>query len=107
MAIAAIQTEFPDMMFVAERNGLRPRVMHLGYIGGLIHDVYGVSQDRNQDHRAVNADARDGVRAAMKDLCHTCRPRGDTPRCTVWTVLAPLCRPQIGPQFIARNGALD
>src|SRR5690349_1876049 len=76
MAITAIQTEFTDMMFVAERDGLRPRVMHLGYVGGLIHDVYGISQDRDENDRAVNADTRDGVRTAMKDLCHTCRPRG-------------------------------
>lgn len=76
MAITAIQSEFPNVMFVAEGDGLGPCVMRLGHIGCLIHDVYGVAQNRNQDYRAVNTDARDGIRAAVKDLCHTCRPRG-------------------------------
>jgi hypothetical protein len=68
------------MVLVAEGYGLGPRVVNFRNVGSLIYDVYGISQNCNQDDRPVNADASNGVRAVMKDLSHTCRPRGDTPR---------------------------
>jgi hypothetical protein len=75
MAVTTIQAEFAHVMFVAERDGLRPSVVNLGDVGCVIDHVHGVSQPRNEDHRAIDAYASDGIRAVVKYLSHTCVPR--------------------------------
>jgi hypothetical protein len=47
MAVAAIQAQLPNVMLVAEWNRLRPGVIYLSHIGGLIHHVQGESEYRN------------------------------------------------------------
>ena len=71
MAISAINAKFSHVMLMAEGNRLRPRVVHFGDIRRLVDDVHGVSEQCDKDHRTINADACNGIRAVMKNLSHT------------------------------------
>jgi hypothetical protein len=44
MAIPAIQTKFPHVVFVAEWYNLGARGVHFGDVGRVIDNVHGVSQ---------------------------------------------------------------
>ena len=93
MAIAAIQSEFTNVVLVAKRYRLRPGNIHFRDIGRLVDDVHCVSQYCNQDHCAIDAYARNRIRAAMKYLSHTCIV-GNFPTWTAWKTLPPLFEPR-------------
>jgi hypothetical protein len=54
MAVAAIQSQLANMVFMAEWNGLRTRVIYFGDVGCLVDDIHRIAQEANEDHRAVN-----------------------------------------------------
>lgn len=70
VTIAAVQAQLAYVMFVTEGNRLCSFVLHLGDVWREIDRIRHISRDNDQKNRAVDTDARDGVRAAMKDLSH-------------------------------------
>ena len=70
VAVSAIQSKFADVMLVTERHRLVFRHIHICHIRRGCKLVGRPYQYRKHHNRAVNADARHRIRAAMKYLCH-------------------------------------
>ncbi len=70
VAIAAIQTKFADVMFVAERHRLIFCKVHIGDVRRLGKFIHSPTQRGDQERSAVDAHASDGICAAMEELCH-------------------------------------
>lgn len=80
-------------MFMAERNGLGARVVDFRDVRRLIDYAHSISEQRNQDDRAINAHAGYRIRAAVKNLSHTRIPRNTLRGEQPGRDLAPLCGP--------------
>src|SRR5271154_3862773 len=70
MAIAAIDSEFPCMVAVAERHGLLARNILVGVPRRHRNGIKRESERANDHDRAKNREPRDHVRAAMEYLWH-------------------------------------
>jgi hypothetical protein len=76
VAIAAIDPESFDVMFVAERNRLSARDISLCDVRGAVDLEDEPPESRNEKQEPEDADPSNRVGAAMKDLRHVlCRPR--------------------------------
>jgi hypothetical protein len=71
VAVAAVDAESGDVMLVAEGDGLGLADSGIGDVGGTL-DFHGHPAERsNDEHRAKNGGAGQGVRTAMKNLRHS------------------------------------
>ncbi len=70
VTIAAVNTQSAHMMFVAKLDGLLSHNPLFSGIAGPVQRRHEPQQSCKDKHRSQNADARDGVRAWMKDLGH-------------------------------------
>ena len=70
MAVAAVDAVAGDVALVAELDGLLARDVRLGHPGRAIDFVEQAEQAGDEEDRAEDTDAGDGVGAAMKDLRH-------------------------------------
>ena len=68
MAVAAVGAVATDVAFVTERNGLLARDLGLGDPGRPVHLCEQDEERRGKEDGAEEADARDGVGTAVKDL---------------------------------------
>ena len=68
MAIAAVNPQFSRVVLVAEGDGLFARYMDIGVPGRQFNSVERGAQQRNDEHAAVDAQARENIRAGMKNL---------------------------------------
>jgi hypothetical protein len=82
VTIATIQAQLRDVVFVTEGNWLRSFIIYISDIRRKIDGVRHIPPDGEQKNSAVNTDARDRVRAAMKDLSHTNRARSLSAACS-------------------------
>ena len=74
MAIAAIDAESANVMLMAEGRGLRPGHSSVGDIRGALDLRRRPEQHGDDEDGAKDRGARDGIRAAMKDLHRRNRP---------------------------------
>jgi hypothetical protein len=70
MTIAAINAVIADMMFVAELHGLLAGDVLIGQIGGACSRKDAHKREANQKNGGENTEARDEIRAAVKNLGH-------------------------------------
>ena len=70
VAVAAVDAVAADVSLVAELNRLFARDEGAGHPGRAVHFGEQSEQASDDEHRAEDADARDRVGAAMKDLRH-------------------------------------
>jgi hypothetical protein len=88
------------MVFMAEWNGLRTRVIDFGDVRCLVDDIYSIAQEGNEDYRAIDAQARNRISTAVKYLSHTGATRNACRGWTAKTVLsASLRTAKCGPDF--------
>ena len=71
MAVAAVDAQTRDVVLVAEGNGLRLADSGVSDVGRTLYLVGDPAQRSDDEHRAKNGGARQGIRAAMKDLRHS------------------------------------
>ena len=74
MAIAAVDPQLASVVLVAEGNWLFARNMDIGVPGRQLNSVERGAQQRNDEHAAVDAQARENVCAGMKNLRHYIEP---------------------------------
>src|SRR4030095_7565524 len=70
MTIAAVNTQSAHMVLVAELDWLLAHNPLFSGVAGPVQCCHEPQQSPKDKHRSQNADARDGVRARMKDLGH-------------------------------------
>src|SRR5262245_7038243 len=70
VAVAAVDLELADMMAVAERYRLLDGGERVGVVGGAHGLCADPAQRDEEENRAEDADSRDDVKGAMKDLGH-------------------------------------
>jgi hypothetical protein len=70
VAVTAVDAEFGCMVPVTERNWLAACYVDFGEIGRPVDGIDRVAQGRQNEHRAIYAESRKGVGAAMKYLSH-------------------------------------
>jgi len=71
VAIAAINPVIADMVFVAEWNRLVTHNIHIRDERSRVDFIGRPYSSTHQQQRGHDADSRQAVRAAVKDLCHT------------------------------------
>ena len=71
MAIAAINPVIADMVFVAEWNRLVTHNIHIRDERSRVDFIGRPYSSTHQQQRCSDADSRQAIRAAVKDLCHT------------------------------------
>ena len=77
MAVAAVDAVAGDVALVAELNRLLARDVRLGDPGRAVDFGEEPEQAGDEEHRAEDADPRDRVGAAVKDLRHRSTSRDD------------------------------
>jgi hypothetical protein len=70
VAVAAIDAEFGRVVPVTEGNRLGACYVDFGEIGRSVDSIDRIAQRRQNEHRAVYAESRKGIGAAMKYLSH-------------------------------------
>ena len=70
VAVAAVQPDPAHMVLVGEGDRLRRRHPPQGDVGGALHQQQDPEQPADEEERAENADARDGIGARVEDLRH-------------------------------------
>jgi len=70
VTVAAINPIIGHVMFVAEGHRLRAGDIDVGEVRRLGDGPPKVAESGQDEDRAINAHARDGIGAAMKDLGH-------------------------------------
>lgn len=68
MAVAAVNAEAGDMMLMAERHRLSPGYVLSRGIGGSIQHVGDPQHERDEEHRAEDAESRNRVGTRMENL---------------------------------------
>ncbi len=70
VAVAAVDPEPADVVRVAERHGLRPRLVGTRHVGGPVDLEEHPDQSGDEKQSAEDAELGKAVRAAVKDLSH-------------------------------------
>jgi hypothetical protein len=70
MAVTAIDAEFGSVVPVTEGNWLAACYVDFRDIGRPVDGIDGIAQSRQNEHRAIDAESRKGISAAVKYLSH-------------------------------------